>query len=124
MRIQHVSVSRPPDTNVAARAFYGDVMGLQEIPPPAALAEMNVIWYRLDRETELHLFVEAQQARSARHFCVACDDVEALKARLEAGGMTVEDTIPIAGRPRYMLRDPFDNLIEITTIEWDYLDKQ
>ncbi|MEZ4868820.1 MAG: VOC family protein [Caldilineaceae bacterium] len=118
-RLQHVSVPRPPGSDDVARAFYGAVLGLAEMPPPQALHHLNVIWYRLGGGTELHLLTEEPggQDHSGRHFCLAVDDVEALRLRLEAAGVTVVGDIPIPGRPRYFCRDPFGNLIEITTIQ-------
>lgn len=125
-RLQHVSIARPPGSSVQARAFYGDLLGLDEIPPPRSLAALDLIWYRLDSDTELHIFVEEPvgQDRSGRHFCLAVDDLLATRARCEAAGLTVVGDVPIPGRPRFFVRDPFGNLIELTTIEDDYLHAQ
>ena len=84
-RIQHVSVSRPPGSDDAARHFYGELLGLEEIEPPRSLADRDLIWYQLD-STELHLLVEESigQDHSGRHFCIAVENVEALRERLEA----------------------------------------
>jgi catechol 2,3-dioxygenase-like lactoylglutathione lyase family enzyme len=59
------------------------------------------------------------QDHSGRHYCLAVDDLDALRARLEAAGVSVVNDIPIPGRPRFFARDPFGNLIEFTTIEGD-----
>ena len=120
-RIQHVSLPRPAGTEVETRAFYGTLLGLVEIAPPLALHALDLIWYSLG-ETELHLFAEVSTGKdnSGRHVCMAVDDVEDLRVRLEEAGMAVVGTIPIPGRPRYFVRDPFGNLLEITTIEADY----
>lgn len=122
--LQHVSVPRPPDSDEVARHFYGEVLGLTEVTPPKALADLNVIWYRLAGDTEIHLLTEepAGQDHSGRHFCLAVDDVEALRQQLEAAGVTVVGTTRIPGRPRYFCRDPFGNMIEITTVQGDYRD--
>jgi catechol 2,3-dioxygenase-like lactoylglutathione lyase family enzyme len=122
-RIQHVSIPRPPGSDAAARRFYGELLALEEITPPRSLAALDLVWFRLG-ETELHLFAEepAGQDHSGRHFCIAFDDVEAVRERLEGAGLAVVGTIPIAGRPRYFVRDPFGNLVEICTIEGDYAD--
>ncbi|MEZ4612968.1 MAG: hypothetical protein R2838_22465 [Caldilineaceae bacterium] len=40
---------------------------------------------------------------------------------MQAAGVAVVGTTPIPGRLRYFIRDPFGNMIEITTIESDYL---
>ncbi len=120
-RIQHVSLPRPPGSDAETRAFYGGLLGLHEIDPPRSLEALDLIWYKLG-DTELHMFAEPPtgQDHSGRHLCLAVDDVEALRTRLEGEGLSVVGTIPIPGRPRYFVRDPFGNLIEITTIEADY----
>lgn len=119
LRLQHVAISRPPGSDHAARAFYGSVLGLPEIAPPANLASLELIWYALAHETELHIMVEEPmgQDHSGRHFCLAVDDLEELRARLDAAGITAVHDLPIPGRPRFFIRDPFGNLIEITSIE-------
>jgi hypothetical protein len=38
LRINHVQLAIPPDREAETRRFYGDVLGLREIPKPAALA--------------------------------------------------------------------------------------
>lgn len=108
-----------PGGEATARKFYGDLFGLTELMPPSSLDELQEIWFRLAGETELHLFVEAPmgQGHSARHFCLAVADVETLRSHLEAAGVTVVGGPSIPGRPRYFCRDPFGNLLEITTIQ-------
>lgn len=108
-----------PGQDATAQQFYGTVLGLTQVTPPASLDGLQEIWFQLAGETEVHLFAEAPsgQDHSARHFCLAVDDVEALRLRLEAAGITVVGGPPIPGRPRYFCRDPFGNLIEITTIQ-------
>jgi catechol 2,3-dioxygenase-like lactoylglutathione lyase family enzyme len=122
-RLQHVSIARPPHSNAQARTFYGDLLGLEEVPSPVALAALDVIWYRLGSDTELHILVEETlgQDRSGRHFCLAVDDILSMRERCEAAGVTVVGDVPIPGRPRFFIRDPFGNLIELTSIEDDYL---
>lgn len=119
LRLQHVAISRPPGSDQAARAFYGGVLGLPEIPPPSNLAALELIWYALGAGTELHIMVEEPrgQDHSGRHFCLAVDDLEELRDRLEAAGVTAVSDLPIPRRPRFFIRDPFGNLIEITAIE-------
>ncbi len=125
-RIQHVSIPFPPGGQPAARSFYGDILGLNEVPVPATLNQSQLIWYRMG-DTELHLFnEEPREDTSGRHFCFALDDlaeVEAWRERLLAGGVEVKDVVAIPGRPRYVCRDPFRNLIEFSTIEYDYLQR-
>ena len=125
-RLQHVSIARPPHSSAPARAFYGDLLGLEEVAPPRSLAALDLIWYRLGGDTELHLLVEEPmgQDRSGRHFCLAVDDILAMRERCETAGVTVVGDVRIPGRPRFFVRDPFGNLIELTSIEDDYLTAQ
>ena len=119
LRLQHVAISRPPGGDAAARAFYGDLLGLVEIAPPGSLSALDLIWYRLAGDTELHIMVEEPmgQDHSGKHFCLAVDDLMELRTRLEEAGVTAVSDLPIPHRPRFFVRDPFGNLIEITSIE-------
>lgn len=123
-RIQHVSITRPPGSEQQTRAFYGELLGLEEVPPPVALKHMDLIWYRLG-DTELHLIAEPPVTdTSGRHLCIEFDDIDALRARLQAAGYSPSDSTAIPGRPRFFCRDPFGNSIEFTTILSNYLDQQ
>jgi hypothetical protein len=44
--IDHVQLAMPAGGEEAARRFYGDVLGLEEIPKPAALATRGGAWFR------------------------------------------------------------------------------
>lgn len=117
--LQHVAIARPPATDHIARAFYGDLLGLTEMTPPASLQSLGVLWYRVGAGSELHIFVEEPlgQDHSGHHFCLAVEDVETLRLRLIDAGVKVAADVPIPDRPRYFVRDPFGNLIELTTID-------
>jgi catechol 2,3-dioxygenase-like lactoylglutathione lyase family enzyme len=121
-RIQHVSIPRPPGSGDAARAFYGELLGLEEKTVPETIAHLDLVWYNIGDDMELHLFAEQPlDDRSGRHFCVEVDDLEALRARLAAAGYQPWDAEPIRNRPRFFCKDPFGNSIEFTTILGDYL---
>ena len=117
-RIQHVSIPRPSgeETAVSARNFYGELLGLPEIPVPDSLAGRGLIWFQLGA-TEIHIFVEDfEGGAKGSHFCIAVVDYQAVRQKLEGAGVFVRDTTPIPGRPRFFTRDPFGNSIEISTI--------
>lgn len=120
-RIQHVSIPRPPGSEAQTRAFYGELLGLEELTVPDSIRHLDLVWYRL-ADTELHLFAEQPlDDRSDRHLCIEVDDVDALRARLVAAGYAPAETTAIRGRPRFFCRDPFGNSLEFTTIVGDYL---
>jgi catechol 2,3-dioxygenase-like lactoylglutathione lyase family enzyme len=121
-QIQHISIPRPPGSDKIARAFYGELLGLEEVPVPQSIQHLDLVWFRLGN-MELHLFAEAPvNDPSGRHFCLVVDDVKEAWNRLTAAGYTPWDTIAIPGRPRFFCRDPFNNTLEFTTIEGDYLE--
>ena len=116
-RIQHVSVTRPQGSGEQARAFYGQVLGLPEIPPPESLRQFDLIWYQLGTD-ELHLVGEENpdNTNSGRHLCIEVSDLAALRQRLDAANIAVHEAPPIPGRPRLFCTDPFGNRIEFTEI--------
>jgi catechol 2,3-dioxygenase-like lactoylglutathione lyase family enzyme len=123
-RLQHTSIPMPPGGDEDARAFYGDVLGMREIPKPEGLAAMTVIWFAAnDDGDEVHVFKEDQPRRNsaAQHLCLEVDDIEAYIARLREHGCEVRVPETIQNRPRLFVRDPFDNLIELVEIRGQYV---
>ncbi len=122
-RLQHVSTPYPRGRQEDVRTFYGGVLGLVEIPVPDSLAEMELVWFAAGpNQLELHFLPDPVQPdpRAQRHFCLEVDDVEAWRRRLEEHGVATLDDVPIPNRPRFFCRDPFGNLLEVTTIEGNY----
>ncbi|MEY2844818.1 MAG: hypothetical protein RL076_364 [Chloroflexota bacterium] len=114
----HVSIPRPlgDASQQQARAFYGGLLELAELPIPSTLAHLDLVWFAVGNQ-ELHLFGEIpRNDDSGRHFCIQVSDQATLRARLVAAGISCTDTTPIPGRPRFFCTDPFGNMIEITTI--------
>ena len=119
--LQHVSSPFPDNRRADVRRFYGEVLGLREIPPPVTLASMNLVWFSAGPGLEMHFFPGPTDPSSARHFCLNVDDLEETRQRLAESGATPYDDTPIPNRPRFFCRDPVGNLIEFTRIEGDYL---
>jgi catechol 2,3-dioxygenase-like lactoylglutathione lyase family enzyme len=119
--LQHVSSPIPDGGQDDVRRFYGDILGLEELPVPHTLDQSSLVWYAAGDGLELHFFPGEQAPRSERHFCLNVEDLHQVREALEAAGLEPYDTTPIPNRPRFFCRDPFDNLIEITTIQGSYL---
>ena len=98
------------------RAFYGGLLGLEEIPRPSGLAESPGVWFRVGGE-ELHLGVDEAHAASERpHPGFRVESVSALEElarRLEAAGYEVRWDERIEGRKRFYTRDPSGNRVEL-----------
>ena len=122
-RLQHVSVPMPTGGEAEARRFYGQLLGLDEVPPPADLRHLSLVWFQTrDGGQEVHCFAEDRLGpnSAAQHLCLQVDDLAAFRARLGEHDVTVEETTAIRNRPRFFVRDPFGNLIELTQILGDY----
>ena len=113
MKLSHINITMPPGGEAAAIAFYHDLLGLPQIPKPAALAGRGGVWFDAGG-LDVHVSVEENRLSPdvRRHFGLACNEVTAMRARLESGGLKTE-----AGRPapwlRFFVNDPFGNRIEI-----------
>jgi catechol 2,3-dioxygenase-like lactoylglutathione lyase family enzyme len=118
--LQHVSSPYPEGATSSVRKFYGEVLGLRELPPPSTLADMNLLWFSAGGGLELHFFPGPPDLESRRHFCIDIEDLEETRRRLEAAGLEPFDDTPIPNRPRFFCRDPVGNLVEFTRIEGDY----
>ena len=112
--LHHVNVTVPAELEAATKEFYGSVLGLQQVPKPAA-ARPSGAWYQIGA-TQLHLSVEDEVggSLSSRHVCFAVDDLAATEKRFrDAGVEIVPDARPVPGSRRFYVRDPGGNQLEI-----------
>lgn len=122
-RLQHASIVIAPGGQEVARAFYGGVLGLEEKETPSTLAHMQLIWFAVgEGEMELHCLPKSKQpgGDEQNHFCLVVDDLSEYRRRLNEAGVAIIESEPIPNRPRFFCRDPFGNLLELTTIVGDY----
>ncbi len=111
--IDHVQVAIPPGGEPRARSYYGDLLGMTEVPKPPALAVRGGSWFR-SGSAELHLGVEApfSPARKA-HPAFLVDDLDGLQRRLEAAGhQCTRSDGELPGVTRFHTSDPFGNRVE------------
>ena len=117
LELQHVSIPMPKGGHADARAFYGELLGLEERDVPPKLDASELVWFRVGGDLELHCFESDDDVPPRQHFCLRLGSgLDELRAKLEAAGVEVADTTEIVGRPRFMVRDPFGNRVELT--EW------
>lgn len=117
----------PSGAQEKVRAFYGSLLGLEEKPVPHTLKHLNLVWFKAgEGEMELHFVPNSMQSRpeDPRHICLVVDDLDEYRRRLTEAGYTIVDAEPIPHRPRIFCQDPFDNRLELTSIEGNYLDEQ
>ncbi len=111
--IHHIQLAMPRGEEERGRRFYGDLLGLAEIPKPDSLAERGGLWFRIGT-LELHLGVEeAFRPAKKAHPGLLADDLPALVARLEAAGHAARPDHLLEGYDRAYVDDPFGNRIEL-----------
>ena len=113
-RLHHVNVTVPPELEAATKEFYGAVLGLEQVPKPAA-ARQTGAWYQIG-DNQLHLSVEDEELAplSSRHICFAVSDLGASETKFrDAGVEIIPDPRPVPGTKRFYVRDPGGNQLEI-----------
>jgi muramoyltetrapeptide carboxypeptidase len=109
--LQHVNVVYPNGAEAEARAFYAGALGLEEVSKPAEF-DRRGMWFQLE-SGQVHLSPGDPPPPGPWHFCVATDDFDALRRRVEATGADTEDTHSWGDRRRFFTRDPWGARIEI-----------
>jgi catechol 2,3-dioxygenase-like lactoylglutathione lyase family enzyme len=112
--LHHVNVTVPPELEAATKKFYGSLLGLEQVPKPSA-ARQSGAWYQIGA-MQLHLSVDNEEAGplSSRHICFAVSDLGAVEKRFRDAGVEITpDPRPMPGRPRFYVRDPGGNQLEI-----------
>ena len=113
LAIDHVQVVGPADCEPEARAFYGELLGLEELPRPKSLPDPNGCWFRAGTQ-QLHVGIEEpfHPARKG-HPSFVVDDLAALVAKLDASGIRATPESSIPGVQRAFVNDPFGNRLEL-----------
>jgi catechol 2,3-dioxygenase-like lactoylglutathione lyase family enzyme len=120
-RLQHVSICIEAGREDEARRFYGEALGLREKPRPMGLKDRDLIWFDIgEDEHEIHLLRTDPAAlvppRAADHLCIEVDDIDAMRAHLNAHDVPIKETSVIDNRPRFFVEDPFGNSVELVQI--------
>jgi catechol 2,3-dioxygenase-like lactoylglutathione lyase family enzyme len=114
LAFDHVQLAMPAREEEKARAFYGGIFGMTELPKPPELAQRGGAWFQAG-DVILHLGVEAdfRPARKA-HPALIVDDLEAFLQACQVNGLDTDTSQPpLAGYKRAHVFDPFGNRIEL-----------
>lgn len=111
--IDHVQLAAPSGCEEAARRFYGELLGLEELPKPEELLARGGVWFRAGAQ-ELHVGVEEPfvPARKA-HPGLVVEGLDAICERLRAGGYEPRPDNAIPEVARVHVDDPFGNRLEL-----------
>ena len=109
--VDHVQIAAPPGAEPAARAFYGDLLGLPELAKPERLRPRGGAWFAVGDE-QLHVGIEEPFAPARKaHPALAvprAGNLRALADRLATAGHEVT-----WDGPRFYVADPFGNRLEL-----------
>jgi len=113
--LAHVQLAAPPGCEGAARRFFGELLGLEEVAKPPLLAGRGGVWFRLGAQ-QLHVGVEPdfQPARKA-HPAFATEELDDLAGRLEDAGAEPAWVDDIPGIRHFYVHDPWGNRLEFVT---------
>jgi catechol 2,3-dioxygenase-like lactoylglutathione lyase family enzyme len=110
--IDHIQLAAPMGCEEQARRFYGDLLGLKEIPKPENLQRRGGCWFICGNQ-EIHIGVQESflPAKKA-HPGLVVENLEELRGSLQKLKVTIKEEAPIEGRKRFFADDPFGNRIE------------
>jgi catechol 2,3-dioxygenase-like lactoylglutathione lyase family enzyme len=112
--LDHVQIAAPPGCEQAARRFFGDLLGLSELPKPAPLSARGGCWFALgDRRLHIGVDPDFAPARKA-HVALRVDPAELddLAARLSASDFPITWDTALPTERRFYSADPWGNRIE------------
>lgn len=108
--LDHVQLAAPAGCEEAARAFFGDLLGLEELAKPEALRGRGGAWFALADGRQLHVGVEAAFAPAAKaHPALLVEGFDELRAHFGEAAVD-DDSIP--GVRRFYAPDPWGNRLE------------
>jgi catechol 2,3-dioxygenase-like lactoylglutathione lyase family enzyme len=111
--IHHVTIEIPTNSEEAARAFYGSVLGLKEIEIPHDLQSHGGVWFRCgDQQLHIGPISADFQPQRRGHPAFVIDNLGRWQELLEKAGAKVEEAIQEPGWQRFYSRDPFGNRLE------------
>jgi catechol 2,3-dioxygenase-like lactoylglutathione lyase family enzyme len=114
LSINHVQLAMPEGQEETARTFYVNILGLIEIPKPAALLRRGGAWFQSD-QVQVHLGVDHDfHAARKAHPAFLVDDLEATLEKVQTAGHEWDLSQPeLDGYRRCHVYDPFGNRIEL-----------
>lgn len=112
LAIDHVQIAIPKGGEAQARAFYGMLLGLIEVPKPVDMAARGGCWFE-QGDIKVHLGIEEPfRANVKAHVAFRVDDVARIAERAAAAGFTTKADDPLEGHDRVFVFDPFGNRLE------------
>ena len=110
--IDHVQVAIPAGGEQECRAFWGELLGLSEVPKPPVLAARGGCWFQ-GPGFQVHLGVESDFRPALRaHPGFEIRGLRVLAELLAGHGYVVTFSSEVPGQDRFHTVDPFGNRLE------------
>lgn len=112
--LHHAQITIPKGAEAEGKAFYCELLGLQEIDKPEALRGRGGFWLSTGRQ-EVHVGTEDgfDRLTTKAHLAYQVEDIGYWRERLEESGVEILEAVPIPGFARFEFRDPFGNRVEM-----------
>lgn len=113
-RVLHVQFMIPAGCEDEAHRFYCGLLHLREVEKPDVLKQRGGLWLQ-HGEFQLHVGADAGFDRTKQrreHVAFEVADLEAVRAELEAAGVSIVTGDQLPEFRRFEFRDPFGNRIE------------
>jgi catechol 2,3-dioxygenase-like lactoylglutathione lyase family enzyme len=111
-RLHHVQLAIPAGGEEECRAFWGGVLGMDELEKPPVLAARSGCWFR-GGGLEVHLGVEQDFAPARKaHPGILVADLDEVVRRLGSTGQDVAWDADFPGFRRVYAHDPFGDRLE------------
>jgi catechol 2,3-dioxygenase-like lactoylglutathione lyase family enzyme len=114
--LDQVLLAAPPGCEEAARRFYGQILGMREVPKPAELAKRGGCCFVYGPQQIQIGFEPAFRPALMAHPAIRLSDrraYDALLARLAEAGVVVKHDTERKGALRFFTGDPWGNRLEV-----------
>ncbi len=111
-RLNHIQICIPKNKEEAAKKFYCELLGLEEIEKPSDLKKNGGFWLKI-ADIELHIGTEDLVNKSKRHPAFEVTKLNSIKTKLISNGIRIKEDKPLPLFNRFSFYDPFDNRIEL-----------
>ncbi len=119
--VHHLQLAFRAGNAPAMRHFYGDLLGLTELPDEpaegAARREATLRFAAGDQRIDLVGVAQWQPLPAVSHLAFEVQDLSSLRARLRAAELALVETQGLAGFARFYLKDPAGNQLEFLEAE-------
>jgi hypothetical protein len=104
--VDHVQLAAPPGSEGQARRFFGEILGMEELPKPEPLRSRGGVWFRCGTH-QLHIGVEKDFAPNRKaHPAFAVQNLATLRERLHAAGIATVDDEALPGAQALLRQRP------------------